>query len=310
VTIADNITQLIGNTPLVRLNRVTDGANADVVAKLESFNPAASVKDRLGVALIDAAEEAGLIKDDTIILEPTSGNTGIALAMVAAARGYRITLTMPETMSVERRKLLHALGAELVLTPGPEGMPGAIAKAEELAKSDQKYFVPQQFENPANPAIHRKTTAEEVWRDTDGKIDFFVSGVGTGGTITGVAQVIKERKPSVQFVAVEPAASPVLSGGQKGPHPIQGIGAGFIPPVLDMDLVDEVITVGNDDSINLARRLAREEGLLVGVSSGAAVVAALQVARRPENAGKLIVVVLPDFGERYLSTPLFADVTD
>ena len=310
MTIADNITQLIGNTPLVRLNRVTDGANADVVAKLESFNPAASVKDRLGVALIDAAEEAGLIKDDTVILEPTSGNTGIALAMVAAARGYRIVLTMPETMSVERRKLLRALGAELILTPGPEGMPGAIAKAEELAKSDQKYFVPQQFENPANPAIHRKTTAEEVWRDTDGKIDFFVSGVGTGGTITGVAQVIKERKPSVQFVAVEPAASPVLSGGQKGPHPIQGIGAGFVPPVLDTDLVDEVITVGNDDSINLARRLAREEGLLVGISSGAAVVAALQVARRPENAGKLIVVVLPDFGERYLSTPLFADVTD
>ncbi|HUB54143.1 MAG TPA: cysteine synthase A [Mycobacterium sp.] len=310
MSIAEDVTQLIGNTPLVRLNRVTDGAGADVVAKLESFNPANSVKDRLGVALIDAAEEAGLIKDDTVILEPTSGNTGIALAMVAAARGYRIVLTMPETMSVERRKLLRALGAELILTPGPEGMPGAIAKAEELAKSDQKYFVPQQFENPANPAIHRKTTAEEVWRDTDGKIDFFVSGVGTGGTITGVAQVIKERKPSVQFVAVEPAASPVLSGGQKGPHPIQGIGAGFVPPVLDTDLVDEVITVGNDDSINLARRLAREEGLLVGISSGAAVVAALQVARRPENAGKLIVVVLPDFGERYLSTPLFADVTD
>ena len=287
VSIAENITQLIGNTPLVRLNRVTDGAGADVVAKLESFNPAASVKDRLGVALIDAAEEAGLIKPDTIILEPTSGNTGIALAQVAAARGYKLVLTMPETMSIERRKLLLAYGAELILTPGPEGMPGAIAKAEELAKTDQRYFVPQQFENPANAAIHRKTTAEEIWRDTDGKIDIFVSGVGTGGTITGVAQVIKERKPSVQIVAVEPAASPVLSGGKKGPHPIQGIGAGFVPPVLDLDLVDEIITVGNDDSINLARRLAREEGLLVGISSGAAVVAALQVARRPENAGKL-----------------------
>jgi cysteine synthase len=310
VSIAENITQLIGNTPLVRLNRVTDGAGADVVAKLESFNPAASVKDRLGLALIDAAEEAGLIKPDTIILEPTSGNTGIALALVAAARGYKIVLTMPETMSVERRKLLLALGAEIILTPGKEGMPGAIAKAEELAKTDQRYFVPQQFENPANAAIHRKTTAEEIWRDTDGKIDIFVSGVGTGGTITGVAQVIKERKPSVQFVAVEPAASPVLSGGQKGPHPIQGLGAGFIPPVLDLDLVDEIITVGNDDSINLTRRLAREEGLLVGISSGAAVVAALQVARRPENAGKLIVVILPDFGERYLSTPLFADVAE
>jgi cysteine synthase len=308
--IAEDVTQLVGNTPLVRLNRVTDGVGADVVAKLESFNPASSVKDRLGVALIDAAEAAGLITPETIILEPTSGNTGIALAQVAAARGYRLVLTMPETMSVERRKLLLAYGAELILTPGPDGMPGAIAKAEELAKSDQRYFVPQQFENPANPAIHRKTTAEEVWRDTDGKVDIFVAGVGTGGTITGVAQVIKERKPEAKFIAVEPAASPVLSGGQKGPHPIQGIGAGFVPPVLDLDLIDEIITVGNDDAINLTRRLAREEGLLAGISSGAAVVAALQVARRPENAGKLIVVVLPDFGERYLSTPLFADSTE
>src|SRR6202522_2235796 len=280
MSIAEDVTQLVGNTPLVRLRRVTEGAVADVVAKLEYFNPGGSVKDRIGVAMLDAAEEAGLLKPDTIILEPTSGNTGIALAMVAAARGYKLVLTMPETMSIERRVLLRAYGAELVLTPGKDGMPGAIAKAEELAKSDQRYFVPQQFENPANPAIHRATTAEEVWKQTDGKIYFFISGVGTGGTITGVAQALKERKPDAKFIAVEPAASPVLSGGQKGPHPIQGIGAGFIPPVFDEDLVDEIITVGNDDALNLARRLAKEEGLLVGISSGAAVVAALQVARR------------------------------
>ncbi len=286
MSIAEDVTQLVGNTPLVRLRRVTEGAVADVIAKLEYFNPGGSVKDRIGVAMLDAAEEAGLIKPDTIILEPTSGNTGIALAMVAAARGYKLVLTMPDTMSIERRVLLRAYGAELVLTPGKDGMPGAIAKAEELAKSDQRYFVPQQFENPANPAIHRATTAEEVWKQTDGKIDFFIAGVGTGGTITGVGQVLKERNPDVKVIAVEPAASPVLSGGQKGPHPIQGIGAGFVPPVYDEDVVDEIIAVGNDHALGLARRLATEEGLLVGISSGAAVVAALEVARRPENKGK------------------------
>ena len=310
MSIAEDVTQLVGNTPLVRLRRVTEGAGADVVAKLEYFNPGGSVKDRIGVAMLDAAEEAGLLKPDTIILEPTSGNTGIALAMVAAARGYKLVLTMPDTMSIERRVLLRAYGAELVLTPGKDGMPGAIAKAEELAKSDQRYFVPQQFENPANPAIHRATTAEEVWKQTDGKVDIFIAGVGTGGTITGVGQVLKERKPDVKVIAVEPAASPVLSGGQKGPHPIQGIGAGFIPPVYDEDVVDEIIQVGNEEALELARRLATEEGLLVGISSGAAVVAALQVARRPENKGKLLVVVLPSSGERYLSTVLFSDLAD
>ncbi len=310
MSIADDVTQLVGNTPLVRLRRVTDGAVADVVAKLEYFNPGGSVKDRIGVAMLDAAEEAGLIKPDTIILEPTSGNTGIALAMVAAARGYKLVLTMPDTMSTERRILLRAYGAEIVLTPGKDGMPGAIAKAEELAKSDQRYFIPQQFENPANPAVHRATTAEEVWSQTDGKVDIFVSGVGTGGTITGVAQVIKERKPDAKFIAVEPSASPVLSGGQKGPHPIQGIGAGFVPPVYDEDVIDEVIQVGNEESLDLARRLASEEGLLVGISSGAAVAAALQVARRPENKGKVVVVILPSNGERYLSTVLYSDLAD
>jgi cysteine synthase len=308
--IADDVTQLIGNTPLVRLRRVTDDAAAQVVAKLEFFNPANSVKDRIGVAMIDAAEQAGEIREDTIILEPTSGNTGIALAMVCAARGYKCVLTMPETMSKERRQLLRALGADLILTPGPEGMPGAIARAEELAKTDGRYFVPQQFDNPANPAIHRATTAEEVWRDTDGAVDIFVSGVGTGGTITGVGEVLKERKPSVRLVAVEPAASPVLSGGQKGPHPIQGIGAGFVPSVLDVGIIDEILTVENDAAIDMARRMAREEGLLVGISSGAAVSAAVALAHRPENAGQLIVVVVPDFGERYLSTPLFAGLDD
>ena len=308
--IADDVTQLIGNTPLVRINRLAEGTGAQVVAKLEFFNPAHSVKDRIGVAMIDAAQEAGLIGPDTVVVEPTSGNTGIALAMVCAARGIPIVLTMPETMSKERRALLRAYGADLILTPGPEGMGGAIAKAEELAKSDPKYFMPQQFANPANPAIHRRTTAEEIWADTDGQVDIVVSGIGTGGTITGVGQVLKERKPSVQLIAVEPAASPVLSGGVKGPHPIQGIGAGFVPEILDTSVYDEVVTVANEDAFAIARRAATEEGLLVGISSGAALWAAGQVAGRPENAGKLIVVIVPSFGERYLSTALFADLVD
>lgn len=308
--IANDVTELIGNTPLVRLRRVTAGAVAEVVAKLEFFNPAHSVKDRIGVSMIAAAERAGLLKPDTIIVEPTSGNTGIALAMVAAARGYKIVLTMPETMSKERRALLRAYGAELILTPGPEGMAGAIKKAEELVASDSRYFMPQQFKNLANPEIHRKTTAEEIWRDTDGRVDILVAGIGTGGTITGVGEVIKARKPSFKAIAVEPDASPVLSGGVKGPHPIQGIGAGFVPEVLNTHIYDEIIRVKNDDAFDLARRLAREEGLLVGISSGAATWAALQVAHRPENAGKLIVVIIPSFGERYLSTALFAGLTD
>ncbi|KPL83782.1 cysteine synthase [Thermanaerothrix daxensis] len=306
-----DVTELVGNTPLVRLNRVTEGCVAEVVAKLEFYNPAHSVKDRIGVSMIQAAEREGKIGPDTVIVEPTSGNTGIALAMVCAARGYRCILFMPETVSKERRLVLRAYGAEVVLTPGSEGMPGAIRRAEELVASDpQRYFMPQQFKNPANPEIHRRTTAEEIWRDTDGQVDILVAGVGTGGTITGVSEVIKARKPSFKAIAVEPDASPVLSGGQRGPHPIQGIGAGFIPEVLNTSIYDEVIRVKAEDAFSTARELARKEGLLVGISSGAATWAALQVARRPENAGKLIVVIIPSFGERYLSTQLFADLVE
>jgi cysteine synthase A len=306
--IANSITDLVGNTPLVRINRLAAGAGAIVTAKLEFFNPASSVKDRIGLSMIEAAEEAGLLKPDTIIVEPTSGNTGIGLAFVAAAKGYRCVLVMPDTMSVERRILLRAYGAELILTPGAEGMRGAIKKAEELAATDPRYFIPQQFKNPANPEVHRRTTAEEIWRDTDGQADILVAGVGTGGTITGVSEVLKERKPSFRTVAVEPAGSPVLSGGAAGPHKIQGIGAGFVPDVLNRGIIDEIVQVKNEDAFAMARRAAREEGLLVGISSGAALHAAVQVAQRPENAGKLIVTIIPSCGERYLSTALFEDL--
>jgi len=306
--IAKDSTELIGNTPLVRLNRVTEGANGEVVAKLESFNPIGSVKDRIGVAMIVDAEEKGLINKDTVIVEPTSGNTGIALAFVCAARGYRIVLTMPDTMSLERRHLLSVFGAELVLTPGVEGMPGAIRKAEQLVAENSAYFMPQQFKNLTNPEMHRVTTAEEIWRDTGGKVDILVAGVGTGGTITGVAEVIKERKPEFRAIAVEPTDSPVLSRGKPGGHKIQGIGAGFVPDVLRTDLIDEIVKVSNDNAGVMARRLAKEEGILVGISSGAAAWAASEVAKRPGNEGKLIVVVLPDTGERYLSTWLFQEL--
>ena len=309
MTIAANVTELIGNTPLVRLNRVTEGAYATVAAKLEFFNPGASVKDRIGAAMIEAAERDGILHKDSVIVEPTSGNTGIALALVCASQGYKLILTMPETASRERRMLLRAYGAELILTPGPEGMGGAIKRAEEIAASDpQKYVLLQQFKNPANPEIHRRTTAEEIWRDTDGQVDFLVAGVGTGGTITGVAEVIKARKPSFKAVAVEPVDSAVLSGGKPGPHKIQGIGGGFIPAVLNTGILDEVITVSNEEAFRMARRVAAEEGLLVGISSGANIHAAVQLAQRPENAGKLVVVIVPSYGERYLSTALFEDL--
>jgi cysteine synthase A len=307
MNIYEDITKTVGRTPLVRLHRITEGVKAQVVVKLESFNPLSSIKDRIGVAMIDDAEKRGLLKKDSVIIEPTSGNTGIALAFVAAARGYKLILTMPDTMSMERRQLLQIFGAEVVLTPGAEGMKGAVKKAEEMTASTPNAFMPQQFNNPANPEIHRKTTAEEIWNDTDGEIDILVAGVGTGGTITGISEVIKKRKPTFKAIAVEPEASPVLSGGQPGPHKIQGIGAGFVPQVLDRSIIDEIVKVSNDNAGITARRLAREEGILVGISCGAALWAALEVAKRKENEGKLIVVILPDTGERYLSTWLFKE---